>query len=271
MIKKVYARSPNVSVDQGFWIHNTGHVNNLLDLREAISKIDDDTFRHHVNEEKNDFSNWIGDVLQSSELALKVKNASSRQMLMSVLEDKKSNIRLNAFRSANQSRKGGISLSAVMPSNNPDIKSVVKKKSLKKSKKEIKIDKSKKKANIKKNKKEISIRKTKKIKGKSKVIVKKAKKIIQKKIKRKAVKKIVKKPSSSKNVINQIKDIPKQALRTVENIPKQAMKTVENIPKLNIADIKWRKSLIRGKDMEIAISFIIGIMVGFLLAKLFFV
>lgn len=42
---------------------------NLSELLDSLKRIDDAVFRHHVNEQKNDFSNWIRDVLKENELA----------------------------------------------------------------------------------------------------------------------------------------------------------------------------------------------------------
>jgi hypothetical protein len=55
--------------EQRFWLHNGMIVENLHQLAEAFDTIDDKTFDHHLNEDKNDFYNWIRYALHDKELA----------------------------------------------------------------------------------------------------------------------------------------------------------------------------------------------------------
>ena len=59
----------NVSPENAFWASNGAIVKNLQELEPAIEYMDEDTFRNHVNEEKNDFSAWIASVLHDEKLA----------------------------------------------------------------------------------------------------------------------------------------------------------------------------------------------------------
>ncbi len=72
-------------MEQYFFLSN-GHVfKNLLDLVENIEFMDEDIFKCHVNENKNDFANWIRDVMQENELAEKLqktKDKNETQMLL---------------------------------------------------------------------------------------------------------------------------------------------------------------------------------------------
>ena len=44
-------------------------LRNVKELAEALEKMSEEVFRHHVNAERNDFANWIRDVFYDVELA----------------------------------------------------------------------------------------------------------------------------------------------------------------------------------------------------------
>lgn len=52
-----------------FKIADGGTIRNLNELSKSLENIDDTVFMHHVNGERNDFSNWIKDVLKDEKLA----------------------------------------------------------------------------------------------------------------------------------------------------------------------------------------------------------
>ncbi len=63
--------------EQRFHFRDGTDVEDLEGLKQKIERISYDEFYNHVNEEKNDFANWIGDVLQQRELAEKLRKVSS--------------------------------------------------------------------------------------------------------------------------------------------------------------------------------------------------
>jgi len=69
-----------------FWVHNGPIVKNLKELLASLKKMKKDTFRHHVNKEKNDFSKWIQDVLGHKKLAEDLKKIRSKKSLMEKIE-----------------------------------------------------------------------------------------------------------------------------------------------------------------------------------------
>jgi len=58
-----------VSDDQKFWLANGKVAGSLRELYEILKDLDEETFSCHVNEEKNDFYNWVKDVYQDRKLA----------------------------------------------------------------------------------------------------------------------------------------------------------------------------------------------------------
>ncbi|MBU6389866.1 hypothetical protein KGQ71_05130 [Patescibacteria group bacterium] len=58
----------------------------LDELSEAINLIDPDTFRRHVNEEKNDFANWVQYVFGEEELADQLRKYPTPLRMMVSIE-----------------------------------------------------------------------------------------------------------------------------------------------------------------------------------------
>ena len=52
----------DVHEDRRFRLADGNHVRNLRELDRALDDMRDEVFRHHVNDEKNDFSRWARDV-----------------------------------------------------------------------------------------------------------------------------------------------------------------------------------------------------------------
>jgi len=55
-----------------FWVNNGPILKNIRDLKNALLAMSEDTFKYHVNEEKNDFANWFRDILKDNVLANKL-------------------------------------------------------------------------------------------------------------------------------------------------------------------------------------------------------
>ena len=55
--------------EQCFWTTDGTVIANLVELEDALSCMADEVFSHHVHAERNDFANWIADILQDGELA----------------------------------------------------------------------------------------------------------------------------------------------------------------------------------------------------------
>ena len=69
--KELYGEAPQ---DYHFVLTNGEKLKDLKDLINALDKMPEDVFRHHVNEMKNDFSSWINDVFKEKNLAEELKN-----------------------------------------------------------------------------------------------------------------------------------------------------------------------------------------------------
>lgn len=59
----------NVPDDKKFWSMDGASYGNLFDLCNALKNMKKEVFEHHVSESKNDFANWVYDVIGDIELA----------------------------------------------------------------------------------------------------------------------------------------------------------------------------------------------------------
>ena len=53
-------------------------IKNLNELNKSLENIDENVFRHHVNDERNDFSSWTRDVLGDEKLAEDLSRAKDK-------------------------------------------------------------------------------------------------------------------------------------------------------------------------------------------------
>jgi hypothetical protein len=63
-----------------FYVNDTV-IKNLGELPDALRNMHPDTFTFHVNDEKNDFYNWITGVFEHTSLARKVKNVKRKETM----------------------------------------------------------------------------------------------------------------------------------------------------------------------------------------------
>jgi hypothetical protein len=68
----------DVPEDKAFWCTDGRVMKNLNELEKALLEMSDETFRYHANESKNDFSNWIQDVIGDVQLADNLRRNTTR-------------------------------------------------------------------------------------------------------------------------------------------------------------------------------------------------
>lgn len=71
--------------NKGFFLYNGGRLGSLSELLNTLENIQEYQFSYHVNEEKNDFANWIRDVFGDIFLARRVAKAKSKKELKKIL------------------------------------------------------------------------------------------------------------------------------------------------------------------------------------------
>lgn len=71
----------DVNPSNYFYLCNGAILRNLDELFNALQNIDDNVYKYHANNEKNDFSNWIKEVIGDSELADNLKIANKQEAI----------------------------------------------------------------------------------------------------------------------------------------------------------------------------------------------
>jgi hypothetical protein len=69
-----------------FWLCTGVTLKNMKELVSNLKEMDDGVFSYHVNNDKNDFANWIKDVFKNAKLADKLKGIVKRKEYLKVIE-----------------------------------------------------------------------------------------------------------------------------------------------------------------------------------------
>ncbi|MFA4960730.1 MAG: hypothetical protein WC548_03655 [Candidatus Pacearchaeota archaeon] len=73
-----------VSPEFYFYLADGRVVKSLRELAEILDMVDSWIFDHHVNAEKNDFSNWIKDVYGNENLAKAIRGMDRKKMTRAI-------------------------------------------------------------------------------------------------------------------------------------------------------------------------------------------
>ncbi len=81
------ARLADVPLDKVFWSSDGRVLKNLPELETALREMSDETYLYHANESKNDFAEWVNNVIGDDKLARDLRrNATRYQASRSVAE-----------------------------------------------------------------------------------------------------------------------------------------------------------------------------------------
>jgi hypothetical protein len=73
--RKLLADVPDEYV---FRCHDGAVFRNMRDLRDGLVAITDDTFLFHANADRNDFGNWVSDIINDQKLTRELWKVGSR-------------------------------------------------------------------------------------------------------------------------------------------------------------------------------------------------
>lgn len=74
---KISINSPKAKGEECFYVTNGLVIDDLLGLVDALDTMTDDVFYHHVNDERNDFANWVKEIMKEAELAEKIMSQNT--------------------------------------------------------------------------------------------------------------------------------------------------------------------------------------------------
>ena len=85
MAKKAVAKKKEVSKkyevkssEQCFVLIDGSSLKSLWEVEDALEHMSDDVFYYHVNDQRNDFSNWVRGVFEEAGLADEMMNSKSK-------------------------------------------------------------------------------------------------------------------------------------------------------------------------------------------------
>ena len=98
MVTKGEARKylSDCTPEQCFWVNNGPILKNLEELANALPEMNDETFHHHLNNEKNDFSAWINDIIGDKALANDLVSSKSKESALKKVQKRLSSLKKKA-------------------------------------------------------------------------------------------------------------------------------------------------------------------------------
>jgi hypothetical protein len=72
----------NTHAHHNFVLMNGRVLKNIFELSNALTGMDDATFRHHVTKERNDFANWVEHVFHDKELAGQLRHTKTKDEMI---------------------------------------------------------------------------------------------------------------------------------------------------------------------------------------------
>ena len=89
-ITKTIAENRLGDVPQGhqFWCQDGCVLKSLPELGSALKQMDEETFRHHSNESRNDFSNWVRDVIGDEKLGRDLLKSTTQAQAVKSVDDR---------------------------------------------------------------------------------------------------------------------------------------------------------------------------------------
>ena len=75
-----------IKPEQYFLLRNGRLIRSISELADTLKTIDNETFTHHVNDGRNDFSTWIRDVFNDSVIADRISGLKDRGDIIRELE-----------------------------------------------------------------------------------------------------------------------------------------------------------------------------------------
>ncbi|MFH1849737.1 MAG: hypothetical protein ABH879_06125 [archaeon] len=90
----------DVPEDRVFWLNDGRVLRNIRDLSSALADMGPGVFQHHVNCERNDFVNWIRDVVCDKTLVKAINGIGTPEQLRTKLDN-----RISRLESLSQKRR----------------------------------------------------------------------------------------------------------------------------------------------------------------------
>jgi hypothetical protein len=78
----------DVPQEQEFVFHDGRRAKNIMELKQIIEDMPEAEFRNFVNENKNDFANWVKYAVKDEPLAKKILSTKSKEIILMKLKER---------------------------------------------------------------------------------------------------------------------------------------------------------------------------------------
>ncbi|NQV09394.1 hypothetical protein HQ529_06090 [Candidatus Woesearchaeota archaeon] len=78
----------DVEREEYFKLHMGNEVKSLEELRDALKTMSKSTFNYHIKEGKNDFADWVKDIIKDDRLAEDLKYMRTKEKILQRTEDR---------------------------------------------------------------------------------------------------------------------------------------------------------------------------------------
>ena len=79
----------DVPIEHAFKLHKTEiEITNLFELADALEIMSDESYNHHVSSDRNDFANWVEEIVKDQELSMSMRNAKDRKHALSMVKNR---------------------------------------------------------------------------------------------------------------------------------------------------------------------------------------
>lgn len=68
----------NVPEEYSFKVHGGGNIGSMKELGEVLPGMSEESYAFHANTEKNDFSNWVREVIHDDKLSRDLSKSHSK-------------------------------------------------------------------------------------------------------------------------------------------------------------------------------------------------
>ena len=86
----------DVAPEQCFWVNNGPILKNIEELADYLPEIPNEAFQHHVNSEKNDFSNWIKEIIGDGKLANEILSSKNKESIVKKIRNRLNSLKRKA-------------------------------------------------------------------------------------------------------------------------------------------------------------------------------
>lgn len=91
-VKKLLSDVPD---EKRFWSCDGQLLKNIPELETSLKEMNHDTFHYHVNESRNDFSNWVRDVIGDEKLAQDLQKSKTQAQATRCVSERISELKLH--------------------------------------------------------------------------------------------------------------------------------------------------------------------------------